>query len=327
MNERLGGDFMSTDARHAVPKIEEFIAFNRQLITLVQAGLPVELGDGTPSPRVGEQLLQINSRIALQVGLGQTVDEAIAADAFVPAPYRAAWETWFHGNRPIEALNALSSQGEARREMQVNVGNSLIQPLIILSLVYVGFIYLVLVAARQLEATYQQLGESPSASLQFLTAAREWLPLWGVLVPMTVLLGIWLWWSKSGEWSYPWLPGRKRFVESISKANFADNVARLLDTHHSLSESLQLVGPLDAKSKLPSMLRWAFATEVEEASRVHLLRSAARVYRGSAKREITRWRNWLPVIVGVFSGGLMVLGYGLSLFVPMVELLKSLTKP
>lgn len=318
---------MSTDARQVAPKMDDLIAFNQQLMTLIQAGLPVELGDGTPSEAAAEQLQQINSRIALQVGLGHSVDQAVAADPHMPASYRAAWETWFHGNQPIEALNSLTSQAEARREMQINVGNSLIQPLIVLSLVYVGFIYLVLVAARQLEATYQQLGEPPSASLSFLILAREWLPLWGVLLPLVVILAIWVWKSKSAAWSYQWLPGRKRFVESIKKANYAENVARLLDTNHSLSESLQLVGPLESKSELPSMLRWAFTAEVEDSSRVNLLRFAARTYRDSAKIEVTRWRNWLPVMVGVLAGGSIVLGYGLSLFTPMVELLKTLTNP
>ena len=320
----MGGEFMSTEV---VPKIDDLLAFNQQLISLIQAGLPVELGDGTPSKAVANELSKINSRIALQVGLGLSLDQAIASDTLIPAPYRAAWETWFHGNRPIEALNALTSQAEARSEMQANVSNSLIQPLIVLSLVYVGFIYLVLVVARQLEATYQQMGESPSASLKFLTIAREWLPIWGVLVPLTVLLAIWLWKSRSAVWSYEWLPGRKRFVESVGKANYAENVAKLLDANHTLSESLQLVGPLDTKPELPSMLRWAFAAEVEDSSRVNLLRFAARTYRDSAKQEITRWRNWLPVIVGVLIGGSIVLGYGLSLFTPMVELLKTLTKP
>jgi type II secretory pathway component PulF len=318
---------MNTDARHTVPKIDDFIAFNRHLITLIQAGIPVELGDGTPSEAVAEQLSQINSRIALQVGLGHSVDQAISADTLVPAPYRAAWETWFHGNQPMEALNSLTSQAEARREMQTNVGNSLIQPLIVLSLVYVGFIYLILVPARQLEATYQQLGESPGVCLRLLTLAREWLPLWGVLLPLAVLLAIWVWRRKSAAWSYRWLPGRKRFVESIGRANYAENVARLLNTNHSLSESLQLVGSLESKSDLPSLLRWAFVADIEDSSRVNLLRFAARTYRDSAKREITRWRTWLPVIVGVLAGGLIVLGYGLSLFTPMVELLKTLTKP
>jgi hypothetical protein len=160
-----------------------------------------------------------------------------------------------------------------------------------------------------------------------LILAREWLPLWGVLLPLTVVLAVWVWKSKSAAWSYQWLPGRKRFVESIKKANYAENVARLLDTNHSLSESLQLVGPLESKSELPSMLRWAFTAEVEDSWRVNLLRFAARTYRDTAKCEVTRWRNWLPVIVGTLVGGSIVLGYGLSLFTPMVELLQTLTNP
>ena len=317
---------MSTQAPRTAPKIDDLIAFNQQLITLARAGLPVELGDGQPSDSAAEQLSQINSRIALQVGLGQTVDQAMV-DALVPAAYKAAWETWFHGNQPIEALNALTSQAEARREMRIDVGNALIQPLIVLSLVYCGFIYLVLVAARQLESTYQQLGEPPSVSLRFLTAAREWLPVWGLLLPLALLLAVGFWWRNSASWTYKWLPGRKRFVVAINKANYAENVARLLATNHSLTESLQWVGSLDGHAQVPAMLHWACTADVEDSSRVNLLRFAARAYRASANREISRWRTWLPTLVGVLVGGGFVLAYGLSLFTPMIELLKMLTKP
>ncbi len=318
---------MSTSSPQALPKMEDLVAFNQQLTTLVQAGVPVELGDGIPSSAVVEQLSQINARIALHVGLGNTVDEAIAKDTQIPVAYRAAWETWFHAGQPIEALDALTSRAEARRAMQVNVGNSLIQPVIVLSLVYFGFIYLVLIAASQLESTYEQIGEPPSASLIFLLIARAWLPVWGLAVPLVLLGCLVIWWRRSGAWSYEWLPGRKRMVESVSKATYASNVAKLLDTNHSLAESLQLVGQIDASQKLPSMLQWAFSADVDDSSRVNLLRFVARIYRDTANREITRWRNWLPVIAGVFIGGAIVLCYGLSLFTPMVELIKTLTKP
>jgi general secretion pathway protein F len=318
---------MSTEARQVIPKLDDLIAFNQQLITLVRAGLPVELGDGTPSNAVEGQLLNINTRIALQVGLGLSVDQAMAGEALVPAAYRAAWKTWFHGGTPVEALNALTSQAEGRREMQINLGNSLLQPLILFSLIYFGFIYLVLIEVPHLEATYRQIGELPSPSLSFLLVARQWLPVWGALLPIATMAAICFWWRNSALWSYAWLPGRKRFVEAIRKANYAENIAKLLDMKLTLSDSVQLVGRLDGHAELPPMLRWAIAADVEDSSRVGLLRFAARAYRDSANREIRRWRSWLPVIVGVLLGGVFVLGYGLGLFMPMIELLVTLTKP
>ncbi|MDX1930065.1 MAG: hypothetical protein SFV81_26295 [Pirellulaceae bacterium] len=308
-------------------RMDDLLAFNQQLLTLIEAGIPVELGDDTPGEHVPAQLAQINSRVALQVGLGQSLDRAIANDSLIPAAYRAAWETWFHGQQPIEALNSLASQAAGRRAMQMNVGNALIQPLIVLSLVYLGFIYIVLIAAQQLETTYSQLGQPPSLSLQFLLTARHWLPVWGFVLPIAIALCVVCWWYLSGTWSYRWLPGRTRLIESISKANYAENVAKLLDTNHSLAESLQLVGPIKTKAAAPAMLRWAFAAEVEDVSRVTLLRFVARAYRDSAKREIRRWHVWLPVFMGVTFCGALVLMYGLSLFTPMIELLKTLTEP
>ncbi len=336
-------------------KIDDLIAFNQQLISLSDAGVPIELGDGSPSVSLPQQLELIQSRIGLQVGRGVTLEQAMTDDPMIPAPYRAAWKTWFHGDQPLEALNALSSQAEARREMQVNVGSSLIQPLIVLTLVYIGFLYLTLVASQQLEATYEQIHEPPSASLSALILARQWLPLWGSIIPLAILLAMIYWLRNSANWNYDWLPGRKRFTNAIHKATYADNLARLIETNHSLTESLTLLGPIKTNStsantsasvstissanpsksiptvELPSMLRWAAATELnssqESSSRGALLRFTARAYRGAANKEVVRWRNWLPVLVGVFLGGGLVLFYGLSLFTPMIELLQMLTKP
>ena len=329
--------------------VDDLVAFNQQLIKLVEAGLPIELGDGSPSEAIVARLEQIQNRIGLQVGRGVSIAQALVDDPLVPTAYRAAWETWFHGNRPVEALNGLTSQGEARREMQINVGSALVQPLILLTLVYFGFMYLAVIASAQLEATYQQIHETPSLSLQALIVAREWLPVWGILVPIAVAGVVVFWLTRSASWSYAWLPGRKRYINAISKATYAENVARLVEANHSLDESLSLLGPFNAKEphtiasaesaqettstaeRFPALMRWAFeadiSTNLESNSRASLLRFAARTYRATAVREVERWRTWLPMLVGVLIGGGLVLFYGLSLFAPIIELLKMLTKP
>ncbi len=325
-----------------VATIDDLIAFNQQLMKLLDAGLPIELGDGLPPESIVHQLELIQSRVGLQVSRGVTVEQALAEEPLVPGIYRAAWETWFHGNKPVEALSALTSQGEARREIQVNVGSALVQPLVVLTLVYFGFIYLVLFSARQLEMTYEQIHEPPSLSLAALLVARQWLPVWGVLVPLLVFFAVVYWTRSSAKWRYDWLPGRKRFMESITKASYAECLARLLESNHSLDASVKMLGSKVLGStvakvsggenrELPAMLQWATNTDLsnepEAASRAALLRFTARAYRGSANREVERWRSWLPVVIGVLLGGCLVLVYGVSLFSPMIELLKILSQP
>ena len=326
--------------------VDDLIAFNQQLIKLVDAGLLIELGDGSPSETIASRLEQIQSRVGLQVGRGLSVAQSLADEPLVPDAYRAAWETWFHGNRPVEALNGLSNYGEARREMQINVGSSLVQPLILLTLVYFGFIYLALVASTQLEATYQQIHEPTSLSLNALIAAREWFPVWGIVVPIAIAAVVIYWIRNSATWSYNWLPGRRRFINAVSKATYADNMARLVETNHSLDESFALLGPIAPNAKktendstdgsisaqpLPALMRWAISANIsatpESNSRASLLRFVARTYRTTAIREVERWRSWLPMLIGVLLGGGLVLFYALSLFTPIIELLKMLSQP
>jgi hypothetical protein len=63
----------------------------------------------------------------------------------------------------------------------------------------------------------------------------------------------------------------------------------------------------------------------EAAPRIlHLI---AQTYRSHAQRQSAIWRIATPSICGVLLGGTFVLGYCLSLFLPMVQLLKDVSLP
>jgi type II secretory pathway component PulF len=210
----------------------------------------------------------------------------------------------------------------------------------------------------KLETIYAQLAEPPSHVLAALESARRWLPVWGPLLPLLIaavaILLIW----RPLPLNLNWLPGRIKYLDAIHKANYADSIAGLLEQNHTLGQALALLGPLPTESHsagayaaataqvfeaerqaapvaaddpriqaLPALLRWAFTGDLLGQPLPAVLRISARNYRAVARRQSAVVRWWLPALVGSLLGGLFVLAFALSLFWPMVELLRTLTQP
>jgi type II secretory pathway component PulF len=111
----------------------------------------------------------------------------------------------------------------------------------------------------------------------------------------------------------------------------AQQLATLLESGCSLEESLALVGaggdrPDDTEA-FPPLLRWAVREDLGGEPMPRVLRFVAQTYRQTAERQQTIWRVVAPTICGVVLGGMFVLGYGLSLFLPVIQLLRDVSLP
>ena len=84
---------------------------------------------------------------------------------------------------------------------------------------------------------------------------------------------------------------------------------------------------MEIVASLPPLLRWAVAGNIGEEPLPTVLRFVAMTYERTAKRYTRFWQVVAPMIVGLILGGLLVLGYGLSLFLPVIEMLYDLASP
>jgi type II secretory pathway component PulF len=339
--------------------LDDVLSFNEELLALAKTGLPIELAPGDSVSRLSQKLAHGNAQLALQVGRGRPLEEALAEVREFTPEYRAALETWLRCDKSPGALDALTASAEGRRKIQADIGYSLLQPVILLCLLYFGFSYIVLTNVPVLETIYAQIYEKPGPSLQMLTAARRTQPVWGVTVPLLVIAGVVLWRSRAPQWEFRCLPWRAKTLNAIRKANYAESVAGLVEKNYSLAESLRRIGPLPeddsarreataaatqrlidaeqlqvpltlqdpALQPLPPMLRWVFTSGLSGQPLANVLHFTSRMYLETARRKLSFWRVWLPIVFGAVIGGTLVLLYGLSLFMPMIELLKTLTRP
>ena len=323
------------------PKLDDVLAFNEYLLKLARAGVPIRLELSVGNESLSEQLREIDSKIAFGVARGNTVRQILESDQELPLQYRSALATWLYCDNSPEALAVLSECGEGRREIERVIGFSFVQPLILLGLVFLGFGFLTLSVYPKLHAMNTQIRATPGFGLQMLTIANQTIWYWGIAIPLLVSLGLALWSRKKSSSKLHWFPGRNGVFEAIQKANYATSFADLLEHGQSVVQAQTLLGTYksdrsdqlvaseytNAKSALPPMLQWALGDDVSSEDKANALRFSASGYRELAQSRTLRGRAWFPVVLGALLGGGIVLIFGLSLFVPMIELLIAITRP
>ncbi len=320
--------------------LQRVLAFNQQLHKLSLAGVPIELDpqssgtDGRDNGSLNSSIQQVESALKLRVELGQHADSAIDAAPELTPRYRASLKTWLQLEDPDAALNPLTLPTRERLEVIRGVSMSLVQPMLIFALTFIAFLVLCLFTVPQLEAIYAQNRTTPSGTLAILQQLRNTLRIWGVAIPIVLLVACITWNRKSSRINvHQILPGGRRYLQSLRHASFAEQVAILLENEVPLEQAMRLADPeLGAtyaadRQSAPPLLRWALTGDLGGEPLSSVLRFVSLTYRQVAEQYAAIWRVVLPTFLGAFVGGLLVLVYGLSLFLPMIDALNMIALP
>jgi type II secretory pathway component PulF len=329
--------------------LDRVLELNRQLAALSEAGVALELG--APSASVQSVLDKANASLALRVSLGQPLAKAVEGNEDLPGVYRHALATGLRSDDLTTVLEGVSCQSSAKDDLRRTLGQSFVQPLVLFALAYAGFILLCLCFSPTLEGIYDQLGQQPNIGVVFMRTARYWLPVWGPLAPLLTLLVVVLWHRGSGA-ALSWIPLAGRYAATVAQANFADQLASLLEKDVPLSEALELASGVTGNAalvaasatlagaqrsgerlspddqrlrRLPPLLRWGLTGDLGDESLAEVLRFAAHTYRQSAERQAAVWRVALPALIGALVGGAIVLAYALSMFGSLFQMLKDIS--
>jgi len=328
---------------------ERVLAFNKELAALSAAGLRLDVGN--LAEPIHEVLDRANASFALRTSLGQSATDALADDEQLPLVYRQAMQAGLLTDSLAAVLDSISSQSSARDELRRTVGFSFVQPLVLLTLAYFGFLFLCLNFSPSLEGIYDQMRREPSTSVSVLRAARLWLPVWGPLAPVLLSGAIFLWWRDRGK-SRIWIPFAARYTAALRHAAFADQLAILLKHDVPLVDGLRLAGGVtgdpslieasaalalaaqsderlsadDPKLRtLPPLLRWALTGDLDDQPLPEILSFAANTYLQSAQRQAAIYRIAAPTLIGALLGGAVVFVYSLCVFGPYIQLLRDLS--
>jgi type II secretory pathway component PulF len=344
--------------------LAQLIALNDEIAALVRAGVPLERGLAAAGGDLPGRLGAVSSKLAERMGRGEGLAEAIAAegDRFPPI-YRSLVEAGMKSGRLASALEGLAGFARNYAEMRRVVGLALLYPAILALMASGLFLGLVVWIVPRVAMIFAELGLRLPGALAWLIWLKGWAWLWGPATP--ALVGVlalgWITSRKSASlqpgWSggmLRWVPWMGGMLAAARAANFAEMLALLLDHGVPFGASLRLAAratgdagltrttgrladadergePISRQmaADLPPLLGWLISSGGGggERGQVEALRAVAASYRRRAVERASLIRVFLPTILLLVVGGTTVLVYGLSLFVPMTELLASLSSP
>ncbi|MCX7421264.1 MAG: type II secretion system F family protein [Planctomycetia bacterium] len=284
--------------------------------------------------------------------------------ADLPRIYRAVVIAGTRTGRLPEALEALAGFAQSTLQLRRRIDLALLYPALVLLLASFLFAGVISFFVPSLNGAFYWLELPETAWLKRLEWLRERLWFWAWIMPAIVVgLGGWWCTSTRGRfglkgttdvtaWSaFNAIPGLRSIVANFRRANFCDLLAMLLEHQVSLPEAsllaadaagdmqLQRVAARIADGvrsghsladclvvgrELPPFLSWMLISGERQGNLVATLRQVATVLRQRAGSQSDWLRVVLPSALVVIIGGGAVLGYAVTVFGPMSQLLGRL---
>lgn len=344
--------------------LDDFSALNEQLAALVDAGVPLDVALGNRHRSASAALQRIETIVTRRVNRGETLGEAVEGDDDeLPASYRSLLQTRMHSGNISMSLDGSNHVAESIDESRFTLTSALIYPLVLFFLAYLGLIGFCLYLVPVLQGMYESVRTVPGPALRILEHLRGTMLFWSAIPPLLLVVAFVVWKRKRSRHAAAgthaderigWLPGGKQTLFQERCAHFSAVLGGLLEGGTPLGQALRIAGdgcndsrlntgahllaneaqtgslPSDssrAASLFPPFLRWALWHADESTGRSRALGIAARMYRELAQRRVERLRTLAPVLATFFLGGAVALLYGLALFVPFIELLRTLASP
>ncbi|WP_372717536.1 hypothetical protein [Novipirellula sp.] len=313
-------------------EFDQIVEFNEQLVSIADSGLPVAIHSEATPQSVDETVSQLNARIGVRVARGDTVQTAIAEDAAISPQYRQSLLTLLRTGDSVAALDAATAAARSQRMLKRNVSQWMFQLSIIIVLALLAFVFTLTFTTPQFEAFYHDMGIQEGSALTLLEVLRDWMAVWLTVLLILGAIG-WLGWrAYRDRLHWPAIPGGKGYRYAIKNSQLAEQIAGLIERGIPLSDALVICDVHTAAESTVDtaaedrvdaapLLRWALGQDVEEPSRGEVLRFVAAMYRQKAERLATVWRFLVPSIATAVVGGIIVLIYALSLFLPWVHFL------
>jgi type II secretory pathway component PulF len=340
-------------------ELDDFMAFNDQLSALIEAGVPIDVGQETTDHALSTMLARINALVARRVSRGDSVEQALEEIDGVPDWYRNLIVSGLQSDDMEAALREFSRVANSAEESRFVAGSALFYPLVVCGLAYLGIIGFCLFFAPRLESAYTSFRIQAGSGLIVLRNLRDSLPVWIAVPPIVLLLFIAWRFRRSSHRTSSWADGSGLLAAIAGTSNamyrercayFAQTLASLLecdvplgkalslsagvcgetsigDGARSLAKAVATGSPPNEESagtnRFPPFMRWALFESESTVGRARSLRMAASLYRNASNHTMRRARIIAPIIGLVVIGGSVTLLYCLTLFVPVVQMLKA----
>jgi type IV pilus assembly protein PilC len=175
---------------HRKVKLEKFLIFNQQFLTLIRAGLPIlgslqMLGKGQKDARFAAQLDDVANRVKT----GESLSSAFEAQAGIPPIYTTTLLAGERSGNLQEVLERFVAFQRVSLTFRKKLTASLIYPSLLLTLVTGLMIFMFTVVIPQFAELYEQIGSQLPAMTVGLLSFGKWMQhniLWIAIVILIV---------------------------------------------------------------------------------------------------------------------------------------------
>jgi type IV pilus assembly protein PilC len=181
-------------------KLETFLIFNQQFLTLIRAGLPIlgsleMLAKSQRNPNFAGQLQNVSARVRT----GEPISSAFEAQGGFPLMYTTTLLAGERSGNLEEVLGRYLSFQRISLAFRKKLTASLIYPALLITLVCGLFIFLITFVVPQFAKLYDQIGTKlPPLTLAMLALGKGAQHYILYILPVLALIGFLAWrWSRS----------------------------------------------------------------------------------------------------------------------------------
>ena len=175
-------------------KLEPFLIFNQQFLTLIRAGLPIlgslnMLGKIQKNAAFAAQLDDVSNRVKT----GEALSAAFEAQTGFPVMYTTTLLAGERSGNLLEVLERYVSFQKVSLTFRKKLTASLIYPAVLMTLVIGLMIFLLTVVVPQFAVLYDQMGSKLPGMTLALLAFGKWLHhnfLWLLLIALAVAAAV-----------------------------------------------------------------------------------------------------------------------------------------
>lgn len=356
-------DIAAGGSRLGPISLDQLIALNDEIVALTRSGIPLERGLVYASDDLPGGLRGVTNGLARRMEQGESLPEALEKlDAGVPPVYRAVVTAGLRSGRLSVALEGLATYARGYVEARQQIGLAVWYPLLVLSLAYVLFVFVLVSVIPTFSDTFDSLRIPSHVVVRALRRAGELAWYWAPIGPVCLALFLLSWFRSGSAYGLQgrrsvgvlaWFPWVNSMLAKFEASSFADLLALLLEHKVPYPDAVRLAGEasgdpalaragrdvaaavergesaesaLRGTTALPPLLAWVVATGPRQGDLISALRRMAGRYRSDARFQGEKIRVFIPTILLFVIAFGSTLVYALLVFLPLSSLYFQLSK-
>lgn len=344
---------------------DELTALNEQIAAMARAGLPLDKGLAGLADEMGRGRLAIVTRqIAEDLRAGFPLPDALARrKGHVPPYYAGLVLAGVRSGRVGEVLTTLTTYSRTVAMTRATILEALFYPAMVMAFAAALFALIVYVIVPRFAELFADFGMNlPTVTQAILNLGEAARRPEFLLAPLTMGLtglAVWAWFRATPRGRRSWvrfvyaIPIVGTLIRSARLAAFADLLAVLVEYGIPLPEAFRLAADassdpimaedareaaneleigepigvaLRGKGLVPEWVAWMAGAGADRNQLGPALRQIAAVYRRQVDSRAALLRTALPSFLILFTAGVLIGGFIISLILPLIRLMEGLSR-